>query len=164
MIHPRLSRGFTLIELLVVIAIIGILSSVLVSSLSIARAKTRDATRLSDFRQIQTALETYRNEKLSYPSTSGSWWGNCGGFGTHPTSGATGWVPNLAPTYIAKLPVDPKPIVPNNCYVYKSTGDDYMLIAYGTVETKTPATNPAPRPAQPTEADFAFYTPGARDW
>lgn len=50
-------RGFTLIELLVVIAIIGLLSSVVLSSLNSAREKSRDARRLSDVKQMQTALE-----------------------------------------------------------------------------------------------------------
>ena len=57
--HPRerSERGFTLIELLVVIAIIGLLSSVVLSSLNSAREKSRDARRLSDIKQLQTALE-----------------------------------------------------------------------------------------------------------
>ena len=50
-------RGFTLIELLVVIAIIGLLSSVVLSSLNSARSKSRDARRLGDLKQLQTALE-----------------------------------------------------------------------------------------------------------
>lgn len=50
-------RGFTLIELLVVIAIIGMLSSVVLASLNTARLKSRDARRLSDTKQLQTALE-----------------------------------------------------------------------------------------------------------
>jgi len=50
-------RGFTLIELLVVIAIIGLLSSVVLASLNSARQKSRDARRLSDIKQLQTALE-----------------------------------------------------------------------------------------------------------
>jgi len=53
------SRGFTLIELLVVIAIIGMLSSVVLASLNSARQKSRDARRLADIKQIQTALELY---------------------------------------------------------------------------------------------------------
>jgi prepilin-type N-terminal cleavage/methylation domain-containing protein len=63
-------KGFTLIELLVVIAIIGILSSVVLASLSTARAKSRDAKRISDLGQIQLALELFFDSAQSYPSTT----------------------------------------------------------------------------------------------
>lgn len=46
------ARGFTLIELLVVIAIIGLLSSIVLASLNGARAKSRDARRMSDVKQM----------------------------------------------------------------------------------------------------------------
>lgn len=49
-------RGFTLIELLVVISIIGVLSSFATISLNDARAKSRDAKRLNDVRQMANAL------------------------------------------------------------------------------------------------------------
>lgn len=62
--------GFTLIELLVVIAIIGILASVVLSSLNSARASARDAARVSIFKNIQTALEIYRNANGSYPGSN----------------------------------------------------------------------------------------------
>ncbi len=51
------SRGFTLIELLVVIAIIGLLSTMAVIQLNDARAKARDAKRISDVKQLSTILE-----------------------------------------------------------------------------------------------------------
>jgi len=63
------ARGFTLIELLVVIAIIGILSAVVISSLSTARTKARDAARLSEVHQIQTALQLYYTAQGVYPTT-----------------------------------------------------------------------------------------------
>jgi len=71
------TEGFTLIELLVVVAIIGLLSSVVLASLSSARTKARDARRLSDMHQIQIALDMYYHDNGgNYPqenSSDGSW-------------------------------------------------------------------------------------------
>jgi|SRR6185312_5987984 len=63
------TKGFTLIELLVVIAIIGLLASIILSSLSTAQRKGRDAKRLSDLRDIGTALQLYSAKHGSYPNT-----------------------------------------------------------------------------------------------
>ena len=60
-------KGFTLVELLVVIAIIGLLSTLAVVSLGSARSKARDARRISDIRQVQTALELYFASAGTYP-------------------------------------------------------------------------------------------------
>ena len=161
---PLFKKGFTLIELLVVISIIGLLASVIFASLTTARAKGRDAKRLSDLRNLQTAVELYASDNSGhYPSTSNNWWGVTSGFGSHGTSGASGWVPNLAPTYVAVLPTDPK-MVGDASYLYNSNGIDYMLLTWNTMETYTPSNNPRPRPSWPNEPSFAFYTPGASGW
>lgn len=65
------TRGFTLIELLVVISIIGLLSSVVLASLNSARAKGRDARRLSDIKQLQVAMELAASTDVNnkYPAS-----------------------------------------------------------------------------------------------
>lgn len=64
----RKNSGFTLIELLVVIAIIGLLSTVVMTSLNSARKKGRDTRRVEDIASIRQALEVYYDENGAYPS------------------------------------------------------------------------------------------------
>ncbi len=158
--------GFTLIELLVVIAIIGLLASIILASLNTARAKGRDARRLADLHSIETALALYASDNNGKypPSPATAYTGNCSSFGSYPTSGPTGYIPNLAPQYIPILPLDPNPVSTYGCYIYISNGIDYSVMAYRTVETYTPANNPRPRPVEPALPVFAFYTPGASGW
>jgi prepilin-type N-terminal cleavage/methylation domain-containing protein len=105
---PFSSTGFTLIELLVVISIIGLLSSVVLSSLNSARAKARDAKRLSDLNQIRTALILYAaDHDGNYPTNYGS-----------SNAWPAGLSADLAP-YLSPLPVDPLPYAAsNNYYAY----------------------------------------------
>jgi prepilin-type N-terminal cleavage/methylation domain-containing protein len=57
--QKQTQKGFTLIELLVVMAIIGILSSVVLASVSASRRRARDARRHEDMKALQTALNLY---------------------------------------------------------------------------------------------------------
>ena len=67
------SRAFTLIELLVVIAIIGILSSVVLASLSSSRLKARDAVVLSELTQFANLAEMQYLDTGSYAGLQRGW-------------------------------------------------------------------------------------------
>lgn len=101
-------KGFTLIELLVVIAILGILSTIAVVSLQSAREKARDARRVSDIKQIQTALELYYNEGASYPADPAD--ATILGAGNALVLSTAGWEASLSAdetALIAQVPADP---------------------------------------------------------
>ncbi len=108
----RKQKGFTLIELLVVIAIIGLLSTLAVVALNNARMKARDARRVSDIKQIQTALELFYNDASGYPTN------------------ITAPVQFNGVTYMADVPTNPSPIdsevagcpAANAAYTYTPTG------------------------------------------
>ncbi len=116
--------GFTLIELLIVIAIISLLATLALAALKNAQSKSRDVRRISNIKQLMTALELYYDQNKTYPVSS---WLN---------SSDAAWLNNtntlataLAP-YLSKLPVDPKNDVGyayNGVYTYS-----YFAANYGT--------------------------------
>ncbi len=86
----RSSKGFTLIELLVVIAIIGILSSVVLASLTTARSRGTAAA-------VQNELSNMRAQAELFYSTQ-----NPGSYGT-AADGCTGTLFTTAGTGLATL-------------------------------------------------------------
>ena len=65
------NKGFTLIELLVVIGIIGILSSVVLASLNVARDKAADAKTKSQLASARDAAEIFFNKNGGYNGAAG---------------------------------------------------------------------------------------------
>ncbi len=134
-------QGFTLIELLVVIAIIGLLSTLSIVALNSARARSRDARRVSDIKQIQTALEMYYNEVGSYPAT-----------GLNSTTA----ISNGTSVFMAKIPGNATPTNDGSCgaalfdytYAQTSSGASYTLVyclgaATGGIPANTNTATPA---------------------
>jgi|GEM_PF-3802556 len=69
------------------------LASVILASLNNARSKARDARRSADIRSVQTALEMYYSDHISYITS----------FDVQLDTALA----SLAPNYIASLPKDP---------------------------------------------------------
>jgi len=66
----RRPSGFTLIELLIVVAIIGILAAIAVPNFLNAQTRAKVAHVEADFKALQTALESYRLDRNTYPIDS----------------------------------------------------------------------------------------------
>ncbi|MDD2656398.1 MAG: prepilin-type N-terminal cleavage/methylation domain-containing protein [Patescibacteria group bacterium] len=124
-------KGFTLIELLVVIAIIGVLSTLAVVALGSARQKANDAKRLSDIKQVQTALELYYTDNNHYPTSTAA-------VALGDTAAAClnnsdlGWAAaGCATPYMGLVPKGPGT---NEFYQYTSTGTGTTYTITATLE------------------------------
>lgn len=131
------SKGFTLIELLVVIAIIGILSSVVLASLTTARSRGTAAA-------VQSELANMRAQAELYYSTTGN---NSYGTAANCTSGMfASSAQNGLGTLVAG--VSAKGITPS-CYASSTAwsvvapsvnGSDYCVDSSGFSGTTSSAT------------------------
>ena len=115
-------KGFTLVELLVVVSIIGLLSTLAIVALGSARTKARDAKRVSDMRQIATALEMYFSDNDYYPSVASAI--NLGEDGALTFSETNAFNNDGAGIiYMGSVPKPPTPPA-DKYYVYKSLNTD----------------------------------------
>lgn len=110
----KTQRGFTLIELMVVIAIIGLLSAAILSSLSTANQRGRDANRIADMKQLQNALELYAAD-------------NGGRYPVVASSFVSQLNASLVPNYLPVLSEDPLPARARYRY-WTVTGTSYSMV------------------------------------
>lgn len=134
----RYSKGFTFIELLVALSIVGILVTILMVGAGSTRKSARVAQRVSDMKQVQSALDLYYTNNRSYPSTGNAWRGICSSYngGGSYTANNGLVIPGLVPEYIVAIPTDPQsdPVSDLNCYMYRSDGKDYAFIVHLVTE------------------------------
>lgn len=143
--NKQRQKGFTLIELLVVIAVIGILASVVLASLNSARAKARDAKRVSELKAVSTALELYYDKYGYYPLWDQTAWGvDCAGFRGSSLTSNTFMKPLVDEGFLSDYPND----MSYNCslqYRHEKNAHGYRLLFH--YETKP-------------NNDLNCYTPG----
>ena len=128
------SRGFTLVELMIVIAIIGLLSGIIITSLTGSKAKSRDARRISDINQIQLALEQYFDRCGQYPAA---------GANNLPSTSSTcnvgGTTVNIN-SYISVIPIDPTNDSGHKySYVVNSSSYPTDYVLHATLESSNAA-------------------------
>lgn len=107
-------RGFTLIEIMVVIIILGILAAVVVPNIMSRPEEARITKAKQDIRALETALDLYKLDNFSYPTTEQ-------GLDALVTAPTTPPVPKRyrEEAYLKKVPVDPW----ENPYQYLSPGE-----------------------------------------
>lgn len=149
--------GFTLIELLVVIAIIGVLSSIVLASLNTARASARDAKRIAEMNQLNTAIQSYFFNTGQYLG-SGHFSTNpaCVAYTTNPLS--TALEPLVSGGYISSIASDPDP---NGCYRYSRVTSSALTcggISIRMYEYVLMFTTERPKPQLPVAGNWPGIT------
>lgn len=117
-------RGFTLIEVLVVVVILGILAAFVVPKFFDKPGEARQVKARADIQALSTALNMYRLDNFTYPSTNQ---------GLEALVSQPGGLPEVrnwkAGGYIDRLPKDPW----GRDYAYLSPGQrgDFDLYSLG---------------------------------
>jgi len=150
----KVTQGFSLVEIMIVVAIVSLLVTVVVFNVQPAGQKARDAQRQADLREVQSALEQYKNRYGRYPE-------GCNGFTLLDVNAGTpsnikwsgelgaedacddpdepyilGAPGRLFSQFLQPLPTDPRLNGNNSGYRYTTNeeGTVYKFMAKNTVE------------------------------
>jgi len=125
--HHKNGAGFTLIELLVATGVMAVLMGISLVSYQGSKKAARDGKRKADIEQIRSALEIYRTDCKTYPTS-----GNFTALQGELVAGVC-----VNNTYMEKIPADPG----SNSYYYNRSGSNsYVLCA--SLETSTEGLKP----------------------
>ena len=113
--RAKAQQGFTLIEIMIVVVILGVLAALVVPNMIGKAGDARQVAATSDLRAIANALEMYRLENYTYPSTDQGLKALVQEPGGYPP--APHWNVN---GYLRKLPKDPW----GRGYLYISPGNE----------------------------------------
>lgn len=101
-LQRKQNRGFTLIEIMVVVVILGILAAIVVPKIMDQPDKARVAKAKQDIQVLTTALNLYKLDNFTYPSTQQGLQALVAKPSGDPP--APNWKPG---GYIQRLPTDP---------------------------------------------------------
>lgn len=115
-------KGFTLIELLVVLAVVGVLSGIVMQSLSSARTKARNVQRLENVESIAKAFQVATTGTTNHFPSSGGVGPVC--LGTTSTCwGGYPAAPNINTLVRSGLASD---VIPRDPFFQSGMGDAYV--------------------------------------
>lgn len=122
----RFRPGFTVLEVLIVLAVFALFATFGVLSLNSARARVRDAQRLSNMSALRSGLGQYWLEKATYPISTGVNLGQPGtGTDVFTNAGFLGRADYKDQVmYLEQVPVGPKV---NEYYQYKGGPNGYSI-------------------------------------
>jgi len=122
--HIKLAtqRGFTLVEVMVVVVILGILAAIIVPKIMSRPEQARIVKAKQDVLAIQSALDLYKLDNGSYPSTDQ-------GLQALITKPSSSPIPQnwKSDGYLQKLPMDPW----GEAYQYTNDNEKLRIYTFG---------------------------------
>jgi len=116
------SRGFTLVEVMVVVVILGILAAIVVPKIMSRPEQARIVKAKQDILAIQSALDLYKLDNGTYPTTEQ-------GLQALVTKPSASPIPQnwKSDGYLQQLPQDPW----GSAYQYVNEGEKLKIFSYG---------------------------------